>query len=66
MKTETINLLAVAAQQAGTEKAELHKKILLYPSYRANFLYTHLVRIKTLLRWQLLPGQCPLVDVGPP
>lgn len=47
MKTETINLFAVAAQQAGTEKAELHKKILLYPSYRANFLYTHLARIKT-------------------
>lgn len=66
MKTETINPLAVAAEQAGTEKAELHKKILLYPSDKANFLYTHLARIKTLLSWQLQPGRCPLVDVGPP
>lgn len=29
MKTETINPLAVAAEQVGPEKAELHKKILL-------------------------------------
>lgn len=29
MKTETINPLAVAAEQVGTEKAELHKNILL-------------------------------------
>lgn len=64
MKTETIKALAVAAEQVGREKAELHKRILLYPSYKANFLYSHLARIKTLLSWQLLPGRWPLVDVG--
>lgn len=36
MKTETINPFAGAAEQVGTEKAEVYKKILFYPSYKAH------------------------------
>lgn len=44
-KTETINLLAVAAKQVGAQNAELQKEILLDPLHETYFLCIHLAKV---------------------